>query len=95
MRTRTKFNIIIGTCVTVMVLISTTLFVLITNEAFGEITPHGEPYVHEYTYCAVNATGLKGQSYCSMYKKAKEIRQKTYVDGLFFDTESSKFVKTL
>ena len=95
MRTRTKFNIIIGTCITLMVLISATLFVLIANESFGKVTPYGEPYVHEYTYCAVNATGVKGQTYCGMYKTTQQLRQKTQVQGLFFDTESSKLVKTL
>ena len=86
-------NIIIICAITApIILFAVAMFVLITNEAFGEVTPYGEPYVHSYCYCDVTAYGGKGLSYCRVYKTGQEMRQKTHVTGLFFDTESSKLV---
>ena len=92
MNTNTKANIILWSVATVMVALAGFLFVLMINEAFGEVTPYGEPYDSTYSYCAVTSYGVKGQSWCSQYKTGHELRQKTHIKGLWFDGESSRLV---
>ena len=92
MRVETKVNIVIWTVGLVTTFVTGFLMVLMLNEAFGEVTPYGEPYVSSYSYCAVTSYGAKGMSWCSVYKTGHEMRQKTHIKGLFFDGESDKLV---
>jgi hypothetical protein len=92
MRVETKVNIILGTVATVAVALTGFIFILAINEAFGTITPVGEPYVASYSYCSNTVYTAKAQSYCGTYTTGHEMRQKTVIKGLFFDGESSKLV---
>lgn len=92
MRTETKIKIVVGTLTAFLVLVATAVIVPFVNEAFGEVTPYGATYQTTQPYCAVTSTTHKGQNYCVLYKTRQEIRQKTYVNGLFFNSESSKLV---
>jgi len=92
MRVETKVKIIIWTVTLVTTFVTGFLMLLMINEAFGTITPVGEPYVASYSYCATTVHTAKAQSHCGEYKTGREMRQKTMIKGLFFDGESSKLV---
>ena len=92
MRVETKVNIILGSIATVMITITGLILVLLINEAFGEVTPYGEPYLASYSYCSNTVYLAKSQSYCGTYSTGHEWRQRTHIKGVFFDGESSKLV---
>jgi len=91
MKTETKANIILWSIATVAITVTGFLLVLMLNEAFGTVTPVGEPYVASYSYCSHTVYGVKS-SYCSEYKTGHEMRQKTIIKGLFFDGQGDKLV---
>ena len=92
MRVDTKVNIIIWTVTLVTTFVAGFLMLLVINEAFGTVTPYGDPYVSSYSYCARTVHTAKAQSYCGEYKTGHEMRQRTHINGVFFDGESSKLV---
>ena len=92
MRTDTKAKIILWSIAIVMISITALILVMLINEAFGETTPYGEPYLASYSYCDQTIYGVKGQSWCGHYATGHEWRQHTHIKGLWFDGESSRLV---